>query len=109
MLIYINKASSDELLHQAKTGSKPLFVISSCYACGGNLACSGRKGRSGYGTQERSKEEEERLDRPLVQVCLLRAGGRGQERRGKIRAKTGVLERRLKNITERRRRMDEKM
>ena len=57
MLVYINKALSDELQHPAETererererkkerererekGSKPLFVIS----CGGNLTCSGRK------------------------------------------------------------------
>ncbi len=43
MLVYINKASSDELQHPAKRGSKPLFAISAHYVCGGNFACLGRK------------------------------------------------------------------
>lgn len=43
MLTYINKASSHKLQHPAKRGSKPLFAISACYVCGGNLAYSGRK------------------------------------------------------------------
>lgn len=53
MLMYIHNASSDELQHPSKRGSKTLFAIRWFHACGGKSARSGNTEGGGGGEEIR--------------------------------------------------------
>ena len=65
MRTYINKASSDELQHPAKRGSKTLFAISLCYAC----VCWGR-------TKHVQEERKVRVDKRCRRGVKRTRGGK---------------------------------
>lgn len=105
MLIYIHKASSDELQYTAKRIESHCLLLAHVMPVR-KLSMFRKEGESWTKrAQERGREEKRWrvLDCSLVQVCLMRGVGQGQKvkrqeerleyRGGKIREKNGVLKR----------------